>query len=715
MRINNRRIVSIVSGLLLAMAIHAENIIYPHVKVGISDVSGIVDVTLPPYSADRTGTTDVTAILQRAFDEHRGWTVMYLPNGTYLVSNTIRMGATCITGGGPGGTGCYVVPILQGQSRKGAVIKLANGSFTNAAAPKPVVFTGDGVAQNMDRGVHNLTILVGANNAGANGIYFYGNNQALMSDVDVISADGQANIGIDLGYGEQGPSMVARAYVKGFKYGVKSAPLNGVTMTQISLEGQSVYGIWHTERYLWIDSLTSNNSVPAINSTGDMTVINAVLTGGSSTRTAIMQQGGVFFARNITAQGYQKALSANAGTPPSGLRIEEFSSAAAASLWTGRPTHTMNLPIKRPPEPLWEQDTAKIANIEAYMGGLGGNRRSPRQALQVAIDDPKNTMVRIPSGKNYLMDDTIFVRGNITRICGPSTFSGAGPIIITDEGTAPVVKIEKLICAPPIIKRTSRTVILQELEVSGSSQFGDTSIFIEAPGDAFIASVCAVMNISNPKAHVWAWHYNAEGLGNDLQVNAGLVWIFGWKDEHYGIKTRIHGGATEILGFLEYADAANKGSDPIHQITDADFCIAGMSHFSFGGGPYSVLVSETRAGVTRTLPVSSNPSGQSLPLFIAYDSAHVATAVCNPPRAAKAADNPDDMGISLQAGMLRVWGPAAAVVRLIDARGAVVASSQVITRTPSTALQCGGLPAGAYWVRVNAGYLSRTQRIVLVK
>jgi hypothetical protein len=38
----------------------AENIIFPHVKSGITDASGIVDVSLPPYSADRTGKTDVT-------------------------------------------------------------------------------------------------------------------------------------------------------------------------------------------------------------------------------------------------------------------------------------------------------------------------------------------------------------------------------------------------------------------------------------------------------------------------------------------------------------------------------------------------------------------------------------------------------------------------------------------------------------------------------
>lgn len=51
---------------------------------------GILDVTKMPYSADNTGNEDVTLILQQALNDARDTrSVLYLPPGTYLVSNTI--------------------------------------------------------------------------------------------------------------------------------------------------------------------------------------------------------------------------------------------------------------------------------------------------------------------------------------------------------------------------------------------------------------------------------------------------------------------------------------------------------------------------------------------------------------------------------------------------------------------------------------------------
>lgn len=48
----------------------------------------IVNVTLPPYNADNTGTTDVTAIVQKALNDvgQAGGGVVYLPAGTYKIN-----------------------------------------------------------------------------------------------------------------------------------------------------------------------------------------------------------------------------------------------------------------------------------------------------------------------------------------------------------------------------------------------------------------------------------------------------------------------------------------------------------------------------------------------------------------------------------------------------------------------------------------------------
>jgi hypothetical protein len=50
----------------------------------------ILDVTLPPYSADNTGNTDVTAIIQKALDDagEAGGGIVYLPAGKYSIGET---------------------------------------------------------------------------------------------------------------------------------------------------------------------------------------------------------------------------------------------------------------------------------------------------------------------------------------------------------------------------------------------------------------------------------------------------------------------------------------------------------------------------------------------------------------------------------------------------------------------------------------------------
>jgi hypothetical protein len=56
------------------------------------NVSGFLDVTAAPYHADSSGRSDCTAALQRAVDDARSqFLAVYLPHGTYVISDTITL------------------------------------------------------------------------------------------------------------------------------------------------------------------------------------------------------------------------------------------------------------------------------------------------------------------------------------------------------------------------------------------------------------------------------------------------------------------------------------------------------------------------------------------------------------------------------------------------------------------------------------------------
>jgi len=593
---------------------NAENIIFPRFRSGIVDASGIIDVT-KAYGVDNTGQTDVTAKLQQAFDEHHTWITIYLPNGTYLVSNTITMTPTCES---HDGTGCISGPILQGQSRAGTIIKLKDNTFTNASSPKAVIITASGVAQNFNRGVHNLTVLVGSGNPGAMGVSWYANNVGLMSEVDIIATGGGA-IGLDLGYGEQGPSGVHDVYVKGFAVGCKSDALASVTIWNLTIENASQYGVLNNNRYLFIENLICRNAAVGVRNQDGMTLVNAQLTGGNSTKSAIANTGSLF-ARNISTQGYQKALTTSGRAGPAGMTFDEYSSAQTSQFPS--PTHSMNLPAPPVPDVPWEQDSTKWGNVWANIGGLGGNRKTDSASLQSLIDNPNLTTVCVPAGKLYQINGDIYIRGNIRRLVGTAgNMSGTGRFVITDQLTQPVFKMEKFL-GLPIVNQSDKTVIIESVLAD---------LISTGTGDLFINDFGGDVNINNASERVWARQFNLEGNGSthtSLMIQkVKSMRIIGWKDEGDGNAATIQSGVLEILGFLQYATNLSTTGQNMFVVKDgAQFCLGGLVQNSFSGTEYHNLVQETRNGVTRLLTMEQN-GGYNLPLYCGYDSASVANAV----------------------------------------------------------------------------------------
>lgn len=597
---------------------NGENIVFP-ADAGVLNVKN--------FGAKGDGVTDDTEAIQSLLNAHpNGQRIIYLPNGTYLVSKTITWPA-----GTPGKGDDYKNTTLQGQSERGVIIKLKDNAagFTIAAIPKAVIFTGPAPAQRFGNSIRNLTVDTGSGNPGVIGIQYNASNQGSMRHVTIQSGDGQGVNGLDMNFTDEiGPLLINGVTVKGFQYGIRTGfRINSQTLENITLQGQSEYGFYNTGQIVSIRGLRSNNAVTAIyNAGGRMTVIDSTLNGTSSAsnKPAIKNDYPLdLLVRNTTTSGYQSAIQ-NAGTTLVGPTILEFVSGSVISRFSA-PARTLNLPIKETPDVPWD-DSVKTpwANVVSY-GAIPNDGKDDTAAIQSAIDSGKTT-VYLPVG-NYNLQGTVLIRNNARRIIGteasvevPKTVNPGFKIV---DGTNPTVVFERIgsgyNSTPTLENASSRTLVIRDASnVSGN---------MTGSGDVFIENV-----VSNPwqswtfnKQNIWARQFNVENEGTHITNNGGNLWILGLKTERGGtlIETK-GGGKTEVLGCLAYTTTGGPNgnqSSPMFINNESSISIS-CGEVNHGLPNYKIYVSETIGGITRNLPASKLinyvDGGKHIPLYVGY-------------------------------------------------------------------------------------------------
>ena len=617
-----RRLIRFFCLLSFALAARAEDIVFP-------PDAGVVDVTKSPYFAKGDGKTDDTEAIQQAFLEHpNGNKIIYLPNGTYLISATLRW---------PGGEDeekAERATILQGQSRAGTVIRLLDYApgFGNSGRPRPMVWTGDGQAFHQRNAVRNLTLNSGQGNAGAIGLQFMANGQGCVRDVTIMAGGKSGLVGLDMAYEDHiGPCLIQRVRVEGFDVGIAAAnSVYSMTMENIELVGQLVAGIRNRGQAVSIRQLRSTNSVVALqntDATGFVTLVEAVLQGLPAKRPSpAIHNKGFLFARQIATPGYTNAIENRTGfvEGASGPEVREFVSHPIFNIFPA-PQYALFLPAEETPEVPWDAPGAWAGPLA--FGGKGDGAHDDSAAIQAAIDSGAAT-VYLPNGV-WKIQHPVELRKNVRRIIGCEARVvvevpvGQAAFRLVD-GTAPVVTVERIEFQPAqrlfIEQASSRKLVLSSCE--------GVSLNWTGKGDVFLEDVSSRLPWTIPAGRrLWARQLCLDCNGTKILNDGGQFWVLGLKVELPGtlIDTRS-GGKTELLGGLCFSNGTWK-QDPMFRIVDASATFS-ISEVPVGGYAYQTIVTETRRGVTRQMtsrgpsqdqPLPDHLGGIALPLYTGYD------------------------------------------------------------------------------------------------
>jgi len=694
--------------------------------------SGIVNV-VTDHGVDNTGQSDVADTLSGIFKRYISNQVIYFPRGTYLVRKQIQA-PIC-----PNNAGTSVGPVIVGQSRKGTVIRLADGTWPTdrfAAGSRPdgwwvdrqvVLHGGDCYNTTFGKEIHNLTINVGRNNAGAVGVVFTASNYGCLSDLDIISEDGNGSIGIVFQGAEVGPAYARSVYVNGFKRGVFSDAITDMAFSQFVLVNQTEWGLV-VENNCYVDSLSVSGFAPAVWNTsygrgGRLVLINGFFSGNSVSQAAIKNEGRLF-ARNIRTAGYTRAITSTAPiAEPDGGDIAEYASHGTAGLFS-TPGRSMNLPVKYPPFTPWQQDTTKWASTLAIKGGgIGQVGKSDSAALHTAFSTPGKTSVLVSFGRTWPTSDTLYVSGDIERVAGTVGKINA-PAIVIQNNTPPVVTLQMLFLGQgPVIVRTDKTVILES--VNGP-------VIAEGTGELYINDMEDMLTVRNPAQRVWVRKYNMERLTDPnrdapmLVVQSGVAWIFSYKSEGNWVKAHCSGGWLELLGLYNYGSWAGGSYDvwpstrPMVSVeADGQLSVAMLHQISHVGEIATLLVKETRGGQSRSLTKSASPDGDNISLFTGCSSLPASNAY---PRASAPAEERPALKVlpTVGARLLVTFaqkGPSPVSVRLVNPQGRTVTSVSGISANGImfANIDIAGLGHGVYQLYVKGGTIAHSQCVTIAR
>ena len=630
-------------------------------EIAFPRAAGVLDVR--DFGARGDGTTDDTAAIQAALDhDPSGNRIVYLPPGTYRVSDQLRWPPSSDERSRSGSA--HKRTILQGAGRDRSVIRLQdncpgfetartegkNGQRLSVPRGRGVVWTGTAPAQRFRNAVRDLTIDVGFGNAGAAALQFNANNQGRIENVtlrDGSAVSGQpadrAAVGLDFGYtGEIGPLLARGVRVDGFRVGVHHAALNMVTLEDLHIVGGTQAGIVNSHvlplrrfRYegvgpaivcekqaftVLLDAQLTTVATPAIPTQRPLVVLDATL--GSPGRLSDHESLTILSEEPLS-------VASQAWHTLAGDRVQPAATPELVPL------------VDVPPVP-WETALASWRSPLDFEPDAAAVADDPRHddapAIQAAIDAEGCRTVFLPGDRSFTLHSDVVLRGDVQRLIGcegqlkpPRRGKGddspPGRLII-GEGTADPVMIERLDTGHvglEIVIDTDRTVIL-------SSLLGPRRIIKRTAGRLFLDDiVCRQVVVDHPEAEVFARQLNTEFKEEpNVQVLAGRLAVLGHKTENADTKLLVRDGHATVYGAHIYANQKVASEPPLYRVTgrgQLDLLGVRQTFWPPKTKPFTELV-QTPGG---TLTREANPTGWHLPLLTVSPAGESPIRASRPP------------------------------------------------------------------------------------
>jgi hypothetical protein len=539
--------------------------------------------------------------------------VVYLPAGTYLISDSIQLPQTFFDKD----------VVFLGQDSANTIIKLMDNApnFQNVNNPRPLIRTRGG---NQAFGMYfkNLTINTGSGNPGAIGIDYVTSNYGAIEHVRIVSPDGNGFAGISMEQQWPGPGLIKNLTVDGHKYGIRVTQCEySMTLEHIILKNQTVAGITNNCNTLAIRKLTTINVPKPIQNFGRITLLDANLNSANPYPNYAIENGGVFYGKNITTSGYTSALINNT-TAFVGNNIVEFTQGPNYSLFTND-GKSLGLPIEETPQYV-NNDLTQWAKANSF-GAVSTNPNffitDVSDNIEATINSGKKVIYfdRIgDNGSSYFISRDIIIPPGVEMITGFNNarlaFTNNSKFVINNNASSPLFLDG--IAGIKILNNSQRTVVFKN---SSLSAYDNTAV--NTNGKVFLEDEGEVFKPQFP-VRMWARQYNPElqpQLDTAIINKGGNFWILGLKTEGRAcIASTYNQGKTEILGGLVYPASSFTNTNQVaFKVKDASMSITTLTRTSYvANGWFGITVQETQNGITQNfLTPSTVPTFYDLPFF----------------------------------------------------------------------------------------------------